>query len=152
VTGTTLPRFLLDLVVMLGVFAASALYVTRSVAIPWVVLGPSMKPTLAPGDRIVVDLWTYRRRPPRSGEIALLEGPGRAYLVKRVASGTASRPETRDGPGAPPAAADEMWFVVRGDNEAESTDSRQFGAVPRDFFRGRIVFRYWPLDRLGPIR
>lgn len=134
-SGSLTLRFLRDLLVVLGILAVTALYVTRSLAIPWVVLGSSMKPTLQPGDRVVVDLWTYRQRPPRPGEIALVEGLGEAPLVKRVAPG-----------------ADREHFLVLGDNEAESADSRQFGAVPRHRFRGRILVRYWPPDRAGPIR
>ena len=30
-----------------------------------------MEPTLVPGDRVLVDLWTYRQRPPEPGEIVL---------------------------------------------------------------------------------
>jgi len=38
---------------------------------------------------------------------------------------------------------------LAGDNAAESTDSRDFGAVPRDYIVARVRWRYWPLP---PIR
>jgi len=136
VNRTAVSEFLRDVVVVLGILAASALYVTRFVAIPWVVLGPSMRPTLEPGDRVLVDLWTYRQRPPRSGEVVLASGPGDAPLVKRIASGP-------DETGS---------YVVLGDNAAASADSRQFGVLPRRSFQGRLVFRYWPPTRAGSIR
>jgi nickel-type superoxide dismutase maturation protease len=36
-------------------------------------------------------------------------------------------------------------FFLAGDNPASSTDSRQFGAVPRDAILARVRWRYWPL-------
>src|SRR5438876_809413 len=39
-------------------------------------------------------------------------------------------------------------FLV-GDNSAASTDSRQFGPVPRDHIVAQVRWRYWPLP---PIR
>jgi nickel-type superoxide dismutase maturation protease len=39
-------------------------------------------------------------------------------------------------------------FLV-GDNPASSTDSRQFGAVPRELILARVRWRYWPLP---PVR
>lgn len=136
------PHFARDLVLLLVAILLLFLYVTSSLAIPWVVGGPSMKPTLEPGDRVLVDLWTYRQRAPRIGEVALLAGPGSVPIVKRVAE--SSRDERRE--------AEKEWFGVRGDNPGESLDSRQFGPVPRNRFEGRVLFRYWPLSRAGRIR
>jgi nickel-type superoxide dismutase maturation protease len=39
--------------------------------------------------------------------------------------------------------------VVRGDNEAASTDSRHFGPVSRQTLQGRVVYRYFPESRRG---
>jgi signal peptidase I len=44
---------------------------------------------------------------------------------------------------------DDDYYVVLGDNRAVSSDSRYFGLVKRDKILGRVVFRFWPLDRLG---
>jgi signal peptidase I len=38
---------------------------------------------------------------------------------------------------------------VRGDNREHACDSRAWGALPKDLLVAKIVFRYWPLDRLG---
>jgi signal peptidase I len=43
---------------------------------------------------------------------------------------------------------DGEYFMV-GDNRSESCDSRQWGSVPRGNLIGPVVFRYWPLSRLG---
>ena len=49
---------------------------TDWIATPWYIAGSSMEPTLQPGDRVLVDLWSYRHRRPRPGEIVLVQGPG----------------------------------------------------------------------------
>jgi nickel-type superoxide dismutase maturation protease len=126
-------RLVRDVALAMVLVAVGVFLVTRFVAVPWVVHGESMVPTLSPGDRVLVDLWSYRSRDPRPGEVALLYDPRGVTIVKRVASG------------------DEDAYIVRGDNPAESVDSRSFGAVPRDRFRGRVVWRYWPLSRAGRI-
>jgi nickel-type superoxide dismutase maturation protease len=87
--------------------------------------GDSMRPTYRPGDRLLV----MRRMPGRgvrSGTVVAVRDPrvpGRV-LVKRVEAWT----------------AEGVW--VRGDNEAHSTDSRHFGALPPDRVLGVVVRRY----------
>ncbi len=151
--GRKLPRevrLALEALAALGILTAAVLLASAYVAIPWTVLGRSMEPTLRPGDRVLVDLWTYRHRPPRPGEIALLEGPGGTPLVKRVAAGPPS-PDTRPGLTLDPDDVTSPRLWVLGDNPAESTDSRRFGPVPTTRFRGRVVLRYWPVSRLGRV-
>jgi len=40
-------------------------------------------------------------------------------------------------------------YLVLGDNRAHSSDSRYFGVVKKDRFLGKVVFRFWPINRLG---
>lgn len=131
--------------------ALAVLAVTRWVATPWMVVGPSMTPSLMHGDLVLIDRWSYRGRDPRPGEIALLDGPAGLPLVKRVVRGPLPRKE-RTGDLVDPTRPDEPVFWVEGDNRALSADSRQFGPVPLGRFRGRVFFRYWPLSAVGPIR
>ncbi len=96
------------------------------------VSGRSMTPTLDPGDRLLVETWTFRRRPPSVGEVVVAPDPRvpTRELVKRVA------------------AVDDGQVTLRGD-AATSTDSRRFGSVPLEDVRARVAFRYWPPQRAG---
>ena len=93
--------------------------------------GPSMRPTLEPGDRLVV----VRVMGPRPGDIVAVEDPRNPghVVVKRVT------------------AVHGHDVVVHGDNAGESTDSRHFGPVDRAAVRGRAVYRYWPPTRRGRV-
>lgn len=105
------------------------------------VRGPSMTPTLLPGERLLFDRLAYVRGPPRSGEIVLVAHPLRPELrmLKRLAG------VPGDAIGGQTLGLGEYW--VLGDNEAKSTDSREFGPVRRRDLLGRAWVRYWPTDR-----
>ncbi|MFF7714015.1 nickel-type superoxide dismutase maturation protease [Streptomyces sp. NPDC007988] len=88
------------------------------------VTGPSMYPTLAHGDRLLVQYGAAVR----AGDVAVLRHPLQQDLliVKRVAE------RREDG-----------WWVL-GDNPYAEGDSRVFGAVPEDLLLGRVRARYRP--------
>ena len=97
-----------------------------------------MAPALLPGDRLLVERLTYRRRSPRTDEIVLAADPRQPSreLVKRIglvdpSSGSAD---------------------LTGDAPDESTDSRTFGPVDLGNVRWRAVLRCWPPGRIGPVR
>ncbi len=142
--------FLPRLVVLLFAAVLAVSLAAEFIAVPWSVAGPSMQPTLWDGERVLVDVWSYRNRRPRIGEVVLVEGPDGTWLVKRMAAlpaGTAA-PDPRVWGESP--AGRSLWLL--GDNPASSADSRRFGAVPADRVRGRVVLRFWPPNRAGRVR
>lgn len=93
------------------------------------VAGDSMRPGFQPGDRLLVGP-TLRVRIGQVVAVTDPREPGR-LLIKRVYAVT-------------------RWSIdVRGDNEPASTDSRQFGPVPRSRLAGRVIYRYGPAGRTG---
>ncbi len=131
----------------------------------------SMVPTLLPGNRLLVDLAAYRRRPPEVGEVVVLLDPAdpSRWLVKRVVgvgpgrSSETVTPWVPDlaGPSPtdalPPRNSGEMaplparTVYLRGDAAGEARDSRHFGAVPFEALVGRVYRRYAPVDRRGDL-
>lgn len=97
-----------------------------------------MAPTLLDGDRLLVlsRPWGNRVRPV-VGDIVAVPDPRLPdrVLVKRVASIDRSK-QTVD---------------VLGDAPAASTDSRHFGPLPLASVIGRVVHRYGPPTRSGPV-
>ena len=93
------------------------------------VVGDSMLPTLAPGDRLLV----VRVRGLRPGDLVAVTDPrsARRTMVKRVG---ALGPE---------------GVTVLGDNPVASTDSRTLGPLAPTAVHGRVVYRYFPDDRRG---
>jgi nickel-type superoxide dismutase maturation protease len=108
--------------------------------------GPSMLPTLAAGERLLVArrgaLVTRARRGVTSkpvelvaGDLVVVRDPGHTgrLLVKRVQ-----------------AVGSEGLFLV-GDNPVASRDSRSFGAVAAELVVGRPWYRYWPPSAAGAL-
>jgi nickel-type superoxide dismutase maturation protease len=94
------------------------------------VAGPSMVPTLRPGDLCLV----WWGAPVRSGQLVVAGHPRRpgVLIVKRA---------VRREP--------EGWLLAS-DNPYAGGDSETFGAVPDRLLLGRVLVRYWPLGRRRP--
>ena len=96
-----------------------------------VVRGPSMAPTLLPGDVVLtVPLPGPLRSLATPGRVVLAADPADAQhtVIKRVVA----------------LSGDQLW--LEGDDHARSTDSRRWGWVPRSRVR-RLVVRRWPQVR-----
>jgi signal peptidase I len=137
----------------------------------YMVPAASMAPAVLPGDRIIVD--TQPRTPTR-GEIWAISGPNNMTIIKRVIGLPGETIELAGGrvliDGKPlaepylPASSAPMTSVMApvqlgtdqyflmGDNRNLSLDSRVFGPVQKGRFVGRADHRYWPSNRIGPLR
>jgi signal peptidase I len=147
------------------------------IAEPRFIPSGSMLPTLAEGDRVVVEKVSYRFQSPEQGDIVVFEPPAElqawGYLrdqafIKRVI-GTAGHiiavhahqvyedAQPLEEPYIAEAPAYEMpelpipkgALFVMGDNRNNSNDSHIWGYLPEQNVIGRAVFRFWPLDRIG---
>jgi len=87
------------------------------------VVGPSMLPTLKPGDEVFVNLRAYRKQLPQVGDVVLVQHPEQPNIkiLKRI---TAVSPQNH--------------LFLEGDNPTESNDSRHFGWVPLERVYGRV--------------
>lgn len=147
-----------------------------SVVDSYVVALPTMTPTLEPGDRLLIDKWTYQWRNPNRGELIAFTAPktgllSGGVLVNRAIALPGDRVEIRAGqvlvndrpvemnPAAnagaiattlndvaPVRVPAETYFVM-GDNRAAPPYWFPYGYVPRQSVLGRIWGRFWPFDR-----
>lgn len=146
----------------------------------WIPSG-SMLPTLQLQDRILVEKLRPRLgQELPAGTIVVFHPPAAlvaagydpdAALIKRVVARPGDQVEVREGRlwrnGAPldpdwsaePIDYDlasftvpEQHLLVLGDNRNASLDSHIWGPLPRSEVIGTAVWRYWPLQRFGPIR
>ena len=129
--------------------------------------GLSMEPTLADHDRLVVNKWIYRVSEPRPGDIVMLYypiDPDKSF-VKRVIAREGDRvhitsgkvyvngvalhdeflpPEYRSHDDFGPEVVPQGYYFVMGDHRNASSDSRQWGPVPKKYIVGKIQLRWWP--------
>ena len=46
----------------------------------------------------------------------------------------------------------EGCYFLMGDNRESSTDSRDFGCIPKSKIESKVAFRFWPLNKFGKIK
>jgi signal peptidase I len=146
----------------------------------WIPSG-SMLPTLQLQDRILVEkLRPLLGAPLPVDTIVVFRPPDAlldagydagAALIKRVVAEAGDQIEVKEGylwrngqpiqeswlehPMAyqlPPLTVPEGQLMVLGDNRNASLDSHLWGPLPRERVIGTALLRYWPPERIGPIR
>ena len=144
------------------------------IAEPFIVSGASMVPTFESGDYLVIDQLTYRFREPERGEVIVFKYPNNPskYFIKRIIGLpgetvsidggviTIKNVEHPDGIVLEetyetlPLEAHSTYelevgeYFVLGDNRPVSSDSRVWGALPREDIVGRPVIRLFPLSSI----
>jgi len=137
----------------------------------YMVEGPSMRPTLVNGERLVVNKFIYRFQTPQRGDVLVFrypKDPSRDF-IKRVIAVAGDTIEIRDGRvflngelqdepyilertrGSYPLSTVPQGHVfVMGDNRNNSEDSRfrDVGFVSLDLIKGKAVYVFWPLDQM----
>ncbi|MGB9605015.1 MAG: signal peptidase I [Bryobacteraceae bacterium] len=168
-----LLAWLRDLLVSVVIAAVLIIFVYQPVKVE----GTSMLPALADQERIFVNKFVYRLglSPIRRGDLVVFRFPGdpKKSYIKRVIGLPGEvvaiergvvlingKPleedyvprQFRDFQDMPPLRIGPETYFVLGDHRNSSSDSRNWGLVPRRNIYGKAVFVYWPLDRLGPLR
>ena len=145
---------------------------------PFFVKGQSMEPNFENGDYLIIDEISYRLREPQRGEVVVFRypnDPSQRY-IKRIIGLPGETIEIKDGqitifnqdgtkvleesgylssftstPGNMKMTLDFNDYFVLGDNRPSSSDSRRWGAVPRENIVGRVFLRAWPFAALAKI-
>jgi signal peptidase I len=130
--------------------------------------GTSMAPTLADQDRLVVNKLVYHLHAPQRGDVVMLyypEDPDKAF-VKRIVGEPGDEitsvngqvyvndaplpddfvaPEYRSYDSFGPLTVPKGYYFVMGDHRNGSSDSRDWGPVPKKYIVGKVQIRWWPL-------
>ncbi len=156
-----------------------AITVRLFIAEPRFIPSPSMVPTLAVGDRLLVEKVSYYLHPPAQGDIVVFEPPPQLQeygytasqaFIKRVIGLPGQTVQVTDGkvyvdekPLAedyileapayemPPVEVPVDSLFVMGDNRNDSNDSHVWGFLPVQNVIGRAALRFWPLEKAGTV-
>ena len=158
-----------DWIVSIVVAVALAMFIRTFIVELYVVDGPSMRPTLESEERLVVNKFIYRFRPPEKGEVLVFQyprDPSRDF-IKRVIATPGDTIEIREGrvlvndqlltedyilektrSEYPKSTVPEGRIFVMGDNRNNSEDSRfaDVGFVPYDLIKGKAMIVFWPIS------
>lgn len=166
-------RWLFELVVLVGLAFLLAQGIKTWVVQPFVIPSGSMEPTLAVGDRVLVNKFLFRFREPAPGDIVVFKAPDntKTDYIKRViavggqvvdisggvvfvdgraldepyTAGTLTEPMERPLPVRVP----KGQVFLMGDNRPNSRDGRVFGPRPESQIVGKAFFIYWPPRNIG---
>jgi signal peptidase I len=144
---------------------------------PFVVEGASMEPNFQDGEYLVVERISYSLSDPRRGDVVVFRFPANPSLnyIKRIVGLPGETIDVKNGtvmvdgkrlnepyilPGSTFVAGfeQEEWklktreYFVLGDNRSHSSDSREWGVVPRVNIIGRAFFVVYPLPDFGLVK
>jgi signal peptidase I len=155
----------------LKTLVSAAVYATLIVTFGFQVArveGQSMAPTLANQDRLIVNKFAYLIGSPRPGDIVMMYYPsdpdksfvkrviaepgdvvkiqdGRVYVNDVRLADDFVAPEYRSHDDHPPKVVEDGYYYVLGDHRNNSSDSREWGEVPKKYIVGKVQLRWWPL-------
>lgn len=145
------------------------------IAQPFVVSGSSMVPTFENGQYLIVDEISYRFENPKRDDVVVFRYPldQTKFFIKRIIGlpgetvdikGSAITITNKEHPEGFTLSepyiknisennthfvlTDNQYFVM-GDNRPSSSDSRYWGAVPKNLLIGRVFLRLLPVNEIG---
>ena len=141
------------------------------VAQPFVVNGASMNPTFETGQYLIVEHLTYKTSEPQRGDVVIFKYPLKPtdFYIKRIIAlpgetitiegsdvfiqkaGSSEKNKLNEpyllftsNNNISKTLTDNEYFVM-GDNRPNSSDSRTWGALPKDYIIGKAFLRLLPL-------
>lgn len=168
---TRLGEEIKDWVISILIAVVLAFFIRYFIVELYMVEGPSMRPTLVNGERLVVNKFIYRFKEPEKGEILIFKfpkDPSRDF-IKRVIAVAGDTIEIKDGrvyvngqllnepyilertrSSYPLSTVPQGTIFVMGDNRNNSEDSRfaDVGFVPLNMIKGKAMMIFWPLDHI----
>ena len=157
-----------DWVISIVIAVVLAMIIRNFIVEPYLVDGPSMRPTLENQQRLIVNRFIYHLRAPEKGEILIFKYPKDQSrdFIKRVNAVPGDTIEIKDGNvfvndelqtenyilskcrgDYPKVTIPPGHIFVMGDNRNNSEDSRfpDVGFVPFDLIKGKAMVVFWPL-------
>lgn len=175
--GPSFKDHVIDFFQTLVVFAAIGTAIYWLVAQPHKVSGSSMFPNFKNNDYIITDKVSYKISDPRRGDVVVFKNPKDETqdFIKRIIGVPGDRVKVQGGhiylngellkepfladtvitnPGAFLKEGQEFTveqgnYIAIGDNRPASSDSREWGEVPRRELIGKVLLRYWPAEVIG---
>jgi signal peptidase I len=171
--------FFMDLVeagvMALAIFVLVYLFLFQ----PHQVLGNSMLPNFHDHENLLTNKISYRFSAPKRGDVVIFKAPANpnyeyikrivglpGEIVKIENGGVSINDIPLEESYLPPEdityggrlvkehqeiiVADNSYFVM-GDNRSHSSDSREWGLVPKENIIGKAMLRYWPPEKFGVI-
>lgn len=170
-SNSTFNEEVKDWIISILIAVVLAFFIRYFIVELYMVEGPSMRPTLVSGERLVVNKFLYRFKTPERGEVVVFRyprDPSRDF-IKRVIGVPGDTIEIQDGQvfrngelleepyilertrGSYPAAkVPEGHIFAMGDNRNNSEDSRfkGVGFVPYELIKGKAMVVFWPIGHL----
>lgn len=166
---------LFELLKLLIIVVVVAFILRYFVMQPFIVEGQSMEPNFQDDELLIVEKISYMFRDPRRGEVVVFRFPGSPNLnyIKRIVGVPGDRVSIHDGAvfvngqrlnepylngiqtfspafssvEESPLGPNE--YFVLGDNRAHSSDSREWGVVPKMNIIGRAYLVVFPINDFG---
>jgi signal peptidase I len=160
-----------ELIAWFNTLVSAAVYATLLVTFVFQIArveGQSMAPTLADQDRLIVNKFAYEVGAPQRGDIVMLYYPvdpsktfvkrviaeegdevrivdGHVYVNDMPMADSFIPPEYRSHEDFGPERIPNGYYFVMGDHRNNSSDSRDWGVVPKKYITGRVQLRWWPI-------